>query len=217
MASSLPILYTFRRCPYAMRARLALKMASIEYETREIELKAKPASMLALSPKATVPVLCLPNGQVLEQSLDIMVWAIRQMPQAQQLLDSTDQQLIGPHVQQWIDVNDGSFKVLLDRFKYFNRYPEHSQLYYQEQACIQMLQPMNSCLAGQAFLGGKYFNLADLALFPFVRQFAKVSDDLWLQLNLPHLKKWLEYWLESPEFITVMRKNSIWQETVATT
>lgn len=211
MTPTLPVLYSFRRCPYAMRARLALKIAQINYEIREIELKAKPASMLSLSPKGTVPVFCLPNGQVLEQSLDIMVWAIQQTSQAQQLLGNNLQNTLGPAVQQWIDLNDQEFKPLLDRYKYPNRYPEKSQLDYCQLGLEKMLQPMNSVLSRQAFLGGQYFNLADIALLPFVRQFSKVNNEIWQQLELPDLKRWLEKWLLTSEFDAVMQKNPVWQ------
>jgi glutathione S-transferase len=194
-----------------MRARLALQLAQINYEIREIELKAKPASMLRLSPKGTVPVFCLPNGQVLEQSLDIMLWAIQQTSQAQQLLGSHLPNTMGPAVQHWIDLNDQEFKPLLDRYKYPNRYPEKSQLDYCHQGLEKMLQPMNLVLSQQAFLGGAHFNLADIALLPFVRQFSKVNDEIWQQLELPSLKKWLEQWLLTAEFDVMMQKNPVWQ------
>ena len=116
---NLPVLYSFRRCPYAMRARLALRVAGVPYELREVALKAKPAAMLALSPKATVPVLQLPDGSVLEESLDIMAWALAQSDPEGWLAQGSPEE-----AQALIERNDGPFKHLLDRYKYANRHPE---------------------------------------------------------------------------------------------
>lgn len=217
MNESLPIFYSFRRCPYAMRARLALLLAGIDYEVREIQLKAKPASMLALSPKGTVPVMRLTDGRVLEQSLDIMIWAIEQMHDADRILERQTSHHQEKQMLHWIELNDIKFKPLLDRYKYPNRHPEKTQFDYLEQAVELMLQPMDVVLKQQPFLGGMRFNLADLALFPFVRQFSKVDDQLWQELEIKGLKRWLNNWLDSPEFAQVMQKNPIWHESGAAT
>ncbi|MGB1557282.1 MAG: glutathione S-transferase N-terminal domain-containing protein, partial [Oceanococcaceae bacterium] len=169
---ALPILYSFRRCPYAMRARLALAVAGIPVELREVLLRDKPAELLHISPKATVPVLHLADGQVLEHSLDIMLWALEQKDpegwlQADRAL-SLDR----------IEENDGPFKHWLDRYKYWERHPEHSKEYYRGEA-EAYLQSWEQALHSQGALLAEHWTLADWALLPFWRQFAHSDRGWW--------------------------------------
>nr|WP_295077264.1 glutathione S-transferase [uncultured Roseateles sp.] len=200
---SLPILYTFRRCPYAMRARLALRYAGAELEMREVALRAKPAELLAASSKGTVPVLVLPGGVVLAQSLDIMLWALDQA-------DPDAWLHAAPWVAQaeWIQRNDIEFKPLLDRYKYPQRFPEASAEHYREAALDLMLRPLEKVLTGKAWLFGAQPSVADMALLPFIRQFAAV-DAAWFEAApLPALQAWLSAFVASDLFQAVMRDRS---------
>ncbi len=207
-----PVLYSYRRCPYAMRARMALRLAQISVEIREISLREKPRSMLALSPKGTVPVLHLSDGQVIDESLDIMKWALinAEDPGLQLMYyDKFDQALMN----QVIAANDGAFKRLLDCYKYPERYPETTR--EQTLADIEKnhLEPLEDQLSKYAYLLGDQASLVDLAIFPFIRQFSKV-DDVWF-LGSPYksIKRWLNYWLESNLFLDVMKKYPTWKES----
>lgn len=194
-----PILYSYRRCPYAMRARMALYVANISVELREISLRNKPAHMLAVSPKGTVPVLVLPNGHVIEQSIDIMDWALQQHdPEAWLAVDHTQRQ-------QWIAMNDGPFKAALDRYKYPEKYPESAQADYRAQGETH-LQQLEIALQQHRFILGHQVSMVDIALFPFVRQFAAV-DPVWFgSSNYQCVAAWLSYWVESELFSHVMQK-----------
>jgi glutathione S-transferase len=199
------ILYSYRRCPYAMRARMALKYASIEVEIREISLRDKPASMLQISPKGTVPVLQL-GDLVIEQSVEIMHWALGQSDPDGWLL--VDQQLANA----WLTTNDGPFKKLLDQYKYPNRHPELNQPEVLDSAVALMLDPMETVLRKQAFLMGEHLSWIDVALFPFIRQFSMVNLEQFEILPLPKLKHWLAKQLESKLFQSVMHKYPVWIE-----
>jgi glutathione S-transferase len=169
-----PILYSFRRCPYAMRARLALAASGIKTELREVVLKDKPAELLAVSPKATVPVLQTETGRVIDESIDIMRWALdkRDPLNWYQTLDRRQQ----IQCDELIANNDGDFKYYLDRYKYADRYPEHPESYYREQG-EKTLQNLESLLKENGCLLTEKWTLADIALLPFVRQFALVDKD----------------------------------------
>jgi len=199
------ILYSYRRCPYAMRARMALKYASIEVEIREISLRDKPASMLQISPKGTVPVLQL-GDLVIEQSVEIMHWALEQSDPDGWL--SVDQQLANT----WLNTNDGPFKKLLDQYKYPNRHPELNPQEVLDSAVALMLDPMETVLRKQAFLMGEHLSWIDVALFPFIRQFSMVNLEQFETLPLPKLKHWLTKQLESKLFQSVMHKYPVWIE-----
>ena len=168
-----PILYSYRRCPYAMRARMALKYANISLETREISLREKPAHMLRVSPKGTVPVLVLPNGEVIEQSLEIMHWALKQ-PRVNADLNNGWLNVDLAIAQSLIAQNDGDFKSALDRYKYPERYPEKSQVEYRAQGEM-FLQRLEGLLQTHDYLLANHVSLADIAIFPFIRQFAAVD------------------------------------------
>jgi glutathione S-transferase len=195
---NLPVLYSFRRCPYAMRARMALLLAGVAVELIEIDFRHKPQDMLDHSPKGTVPVLILPDGQVLEESLDIMRWALSQNDPDQLWTESTEQQ-------QLIVENDGDFKYFLDRYKYSVRYPEHSEAYYREQGEV-FLAKLEGLLTLQAYVGGRQPSYVDVAIMPFVRQFA-MSDKGWFdQSPYVHLRRWLEDFMNSALFVQTMKK-----------
>jgi len=194
----LPILYSYRRCPYAMRARMALSYAGIAVEIREVSFKDKPAHMLQVSPKGTVPVLVLQSGQVIEQSLDIMYWALQQHDADGWLREDPQQQLL-------IAENDGSFKQSLDRYKYAIRFPEYSAEHYRQQGEL-FLQKLERRLQQSAFLLGNTISLSDIAIFPFIRQFAAV-DSVWFETAAyTRLKSWLQHLVNSTLFESVMTK-----------
>ncbi|MFD0928603.1 glutathione S-transferase [Methylophilus glucosoxydans] len=196
---ALPILYSYRRCPYAMRARMAIWAANIQVEVREISLREKPAHLLQISPKGTVPVLQLPDGTVLEQSLDIMQWALAQNDPQGWLNADHDA------VNALITINDGEFKQALDRYKYPDRYHEQAQLVYREQG-EQFLQRLEAALEQHDYLLGDKPSMADIAIFPFIRQFAAVDAEWFASSAYPKLRGWLEGWLQSPLFEKVMQK-----------
>ena len=190
------VLYSFRRCPYAMRARMALRYSGVPLSIVEVSLKAKPAEMLAASPKGTVPVLVCADGSVIEQSLDIMHWALAR---------HDPDNWLQPGCNELIEANDTTFKVLLDRYKYAIRYPEHPMAFYRAQGA-EFLQRLEDVLTRSPYLAGPALSLADVALAPFVRQFAHVDRDWFAQAPYPHLNAWLERFLASELFSSVMRK-----------
>jgi glutathione S-transferase len=194
----LPRLYTFRRCPYAIRARLAIKISNVEVEMCEVSLRDKPQAMLDCSPKGTVPVLQLANGAVLDESLDIMRWALAiHDPQSWLNESALSQDLIAQ--------NDSSFKQNLDRYKYADRYPEHSVEYHREQAEI-FLRLLNERLGKHKYLMGERPDFTDMAILPFVRQCAHVDKEWFYASRYTHLIRWLDGLLLSDLFISVMKK-----------
>jgi glutathione S-transferase len=201
-----PLLYTYRRCPYAMRARMALLEAGIAFDAIEISLRQKPAEMLALSPKGTVPVLALPGGEVLEQSLDIMRWAL-QAP-ASEGDDLRDLWLRAQSADNLalLQQNDTQFKHHLDRYKYPERFPETHREASRSAALNCLILPLETRLQDEPFLGGTKACAADWAIFPFVRQFRAV-DAAWFDAQaMPAVQRWLSLWLLSPLFERCMRK-----------
>ena len=203
------VLYSYRRCPYAMRARMALAYSGIAVEIREISLREKPASMLAISPKGTVPVLQT-DGLVIEQSYDIMKWALKQSDPDQWLSAETESV-----IDQWIEKNDGPFKKLLDQYKYPDRYPNISLEETLSQAVTSFLSPINEQLKKSTYLLGPKISLADIAIFPFVRQFSMVDPEWVDQSGLKFLKQWLNEHLESSLFLSVMQKYPTWQDSTS--
>ncbi|MDF1747668.1 MAG: glutathione S-transferase [Alphaproteobacteria bacterium] len=208
MTDTLPILYSFRRCPYAMRARLALSVSRQKCALREVVLRDKPAQMIEISPKATVPVLHLPQGDVLEESLDIMLWALNQNDPGHWLSppQGTRSEMID-----LIDRNDGPFKHHLDRYKYPHRYDDVTDATEHRQAGFDILIELNDRLAETDQLFGAQISLADAALFPFIRQFANTDRDWFDAQPLPHLQRWLTGHLSSPLFEGIMAKYPAWQ------
>ncbi len=198
----LPILYSFRRCPYAMRARWALLEAGLLVQWREIALKAKPAEMLAVSPKGTVPVLVLPDGSVIEESLAVMHWALDQAD-PRELRNAGDASAL-------IEQNDGAFKHHLDRFKYTDRYPGTNKD-EQRAAGLAILQDWNQRIADQGWLLGERCSLADAALWPFVRQWRIADPEGFDNDNsLEALRHWLQHFLEDPRFERLMQRADPW-------
>ncbi len=198
MNSNLPILYSFRRCPYAIRARMAVFSAGIAVEVREVDLKNKPAHLLAISPKGTVPVLQLINGDVLEESLVIMNWALAQAD-SEHWLNATDE------VENLIKWNDGEFKYYLDRYKYADRYPEFTQVYYRDQAG-EFLLVLEERLTRNRYVCGQQTSIADVAIFPFIRQFASVDREWWQHSPFQAVNNWLKSFIESELFALVMKQ-----------
>ena len=202
-----PVLYSFRRCPYAMRARLAIRAAGVEVRLREVVLRHKPAELLALSPKATVPVLQLPDGLVLEQSLDIMRWALARNADPHGWLRAAED----TETQALVDTNDGPFKQLLDRYKYASRHTERTAEGWRDEAVAACLAPLEDRLARSRFLLRDTPCLADMAILPFVRQFAAVDADWFAGAPLPHLRAWWQGLVATPLFESVMHKYAPWQ------
>lgn len=201
--SMTPILYSYRRCPYAMRARMALKYAGIHLEHREIALRDKPQSMLLASPKGTVPVLCV-GELILDQSLDIMHWALELSdPDGWREVDKDASQV-------WVEKNDGPFKKLLDQYKYPNRFPHLDHEEVLRAAVELMLQPMEEALTSSRYLLGEKLSWIDIAIFPFIRQFSMVNPARFDSLPLTLTRKWLDQHLNSELFLSVMQKYPTW-------
>lgn len=205
MNSNYPTLYSFRRCPYAMRARLALKQSGCRVELREVVLREKPAELLAISPKGTVPVLQLTDGTVIEQSLEIMQWAMAQSdPQDWYLSQSQQEQneLIARH--------DTEFKPLLDAYKYPERHLELSLDEHKNNAMYWLQTNIINKLEKHTHLIDNQIRLADIAIAPFIRQFAAVNPN-WFAAQAPQvLKNWLRQFTESERLAAVMEKYPQW-------
>ncbi|WP_435202766.1 glutathione S-transferase [Qipengyuania sp. 902] len=195
------ILYSFRRCPYAMRARMALHVSGLAYEHREVVLRDKPAAMLGVSPKGTVPVFVTTDGEVLEESLDIMRHALAQND-PEGWLDRGDQALVA--------ANDGPFKHHLDRYKYASRYEDVDPEQHRASA-VEILAELDRRLAATPHLCGDKRGFADIAIFPFVRQFANHDRERFDADLMPHLQAWLEGLVASDLFAAIMKKHPKWE------
>lgn len=195
-------LYSFRRCPYAMRARLALRYSAVPLNTVEVSLKAKPAEMLALSSKGTVPVLDA-GGRVIDESLDIMRWALAQHDPQDWLLK--DDPLAQQRMNALIAENDQVFKLHLNHYKYAERYPEQPMEHYRSQGEVFLLA-LDELLGEHDYLLSDHPCLADMALAPFVRQFAHVDRQWFAQTPYRRLQHWLQRFLDSTLFIAIMAK-----------
>jgi glutathione S-transferase len=206
IAGTAPILYSFRRCPFAIRARLALKAAGVTVVLREVALRDKPAALLDISPKGTVPVLRLPGGQVLEQSLEVMRWALTANDPLHWLDAAEDAE-----VRTLTALNDGPFKAALDRYKYAPRHPERPAQAWRDDAVELMLEPLNARLSARHFLLRDTPSLADMALLPFVRQFAAVEPAWFEAAPLANLRRWLETLTATPLFESVMVRRTAWR------
>jgi glutathione S-transferase len=202
-ASPLPLLYSYRRCPYAMRARMALLQARRDFQAFEIVLRDKPAALLALSPKGTVPVLRLPDGRVLDESWDIMAWALESEDPAGWWRPAQSAENLD-----LLQCNDGDFKQHLDRYKYPERYPDEVRPRdaLRAHAVAALLVPLEARLQSQPYLGGATPCATDLAIFPFVRQFAGVEPHWFADQKLPALQAWLAAWLGSSLFEACMTR-----------
>ena len=210
MNSSLPILYSLQNCPYAMRARMGLLMARQEVLLRATVTKDKPADMLAVSPKGTVPVLVLTDGSVIDESLDIMIWALKKSDPSE-LLRGQHPELY-PQMLNLISECDTGFRTNLKAYKHAKRHhlPGETQLRSQCEAFIQKLE---SSLQSKAFIFGETISLVDLAVLPFIRQFANVDKAWFRKAGYPHLALWLSKHLQSLLFSKTMRKYPLWLDS----
>lgn len=205
---SLPILYSFRRCPYAIRARMAIYASGTSVALREVVLRDKPLEMLACSPKGTVPVLQLANGTVYEESADIVDWALGHAdPERWLLSPDTEEEGVAQYL---VQQNDGDFKQALDRYKYYQRHPEHDQHYYRQQVAVY-LQQLEELIEANGYLVRDTPCIADIMLFPFIRQCAFVDKTWFDGAPYPHLQQWLAYFLQHDLFLGVMQKYAPWE------
>ena len=199
------VLYSFRRCPYAMRGRMGLFIAGIEYEHREVLLRDKPDAMLEASPKGTVPVFVKDDGEVIDESLDLLRWALSQNDPENWLEFGERDELIV-----WCD---GDFKHNLDRYKYASRYEDVPRgavnLDHRAKAC-EFLAALEVELSQHKYLRRDTPALADIAIFPFIRQFAAVERDWWAGHDYPKVGAWLAALIESDLFKAIMVKHDVW-------
>jgi glutathione S-transferase len=204
--NNLPILYSFRRCPYAMRARMAIHISGQKCELREVLLRDKPPSMLEYSAKGTVPVLILQDGNVIDESLDVIDWALN-------LNDPDDWQRSKDtkKTKELIKINDGEFKYHLDRYKYSKRYDNEDPEFHRKK-CLKFIESINNELNNSKYIFDDNISYADIVLLPFIRQF-RIADIEWFD-SLPYdnLKKWLSSFLESSLLNSIMKKYDLWQE-----
>lgn len=209
-----PILYSLRNCPYAMRARIAIYKAKQPVLLRDVVLSNKPDEMIAASAKATVPVLVLPNEEVIDESLDVMLWALKETD-PDDLLQTTVASGLSDMLD-LIKLFDHEFKVALEAYKCAKRYKETNVAECRE-ACekyIQLLEKRleNNKSSSASFLFGEKESLADIALLPFIRQFARVERPKYVQSPYANVKQWLNQYLQSPMFTKVMAKHPLWLE-----
>ncbi|REJ61305.1 MAG: glutathione S-transferase [Proteobacteria bacterium] len=199
-----PILYSFRRCPYAMRARMAIAYAGINVGLREVVLKDKPPAMLEVSPKGTVPVVIDVDGRIIEESRDVMRWALDQ--------NDPDAWLAGLGLDDpLISACDDDFKHWLDRYKYAVRFPEQDEIWYRGQA-EAFLATLELKLGDARFLNGSTLGVTDVAVFPFIRQFANVDMKWWESKPYPNVARWLAGLIASELFVAVMKKYPQWRD-----
>jgi len=201
------ILYSFRRCPYCMRAHMALKYSGLTIELREVSLKYYPEQAKKVSPKATVPVLQLTDGTVLDESWDIIKWALQQYDPENWLGDN-DVHL--RDAEMLIETNDFSFKEDLDHYKYADRFPEHNEEYYRR-SCEEFIEELEVLLSENNYLLSKSLSLADIAVFPFVRQFSIVDKSWFDQAPYPKVQNWLKVLTNSTLFESVFLKHDVWK------
>jgi glutathione S-transferase len=199
---NLPTLFTFRRCPYAIRARLAIRVSGLVVDEIEVKLSDKPVAMLVMSPKGTVPVLQLTDGTVIDESLDIMRWALNHHdPDGWLAADDKSAAAL-------INMNDTDFKRALDSYKYPDRYPAKSQQHYRDVDAAIFLHTLEARLGEQHYLCGNNITFADAAIFPFVRQFVAV-DANWFNISTyAALRRWHDEWLASALFQQVIKNKS---------
>ncbi len=211
--TSLPVLYSFRRCPYAMRARMAIASAGLSVELREVVLRNKPPEMIETSPKATVPIIDDADAGVLDESLDIMHWALAKSDPEQWLPQDDDSREASDAL---IQTCDDEFKSWLDKYKYADRHPEHSAEYYRMEG-ERFLAQLESRLCDRPWLIDEVPRLADIAIFPFVRQFAHVDRSWFEGSKYTNLRHWYQRLHESPTFLSVMQKYPPWKNGDAVT
>ncbi|WP_350433331.1 glutathione S-transferase [Shewanella sp. H8] len=206
----LPVLYSLRNCPFAMRARLAIYASSQQVQLRDLVLSNKPVEMLKVSPKGTVPVLVTTNNQVIDESLSIMQWALSQSD-PDDYLDATTANALADMLAV-IEIFDNEFKGYLEQYRCAKRYHEPS-LIEDRQKCERYIADLEFRLCLHPYLMSDKPSLTDLALMPYIRQFARVERQWYLQSPYPKLRQWLNHYLQSRMFSKVMTKNPMWLDT----
>jgi glutathione S-transferase len=200
----LPVLYSFRRCPYAIRARMAILYSGLSVELREVFLADKPPSMMEASPKGTVPILLLPDDRVVEESYEVMRWALNYHdPNSWWRAELADE------TKSLVEENDDEFKAHLDHYKYSDRFPEQPKSHYRDQG-ERFLNKLELLLRHKQYLQADELTFSDVAIFPFVRQFAFVDKSWFDQSPYPYLQEWLQSFLDSQLFLSVMDKLPAW-------
>ena len=207
MSYQIPKLYSFRRCPYAMRARMVIAYTGIKVELREILLRDKPSEMLEVSKKGTVPVLVLEDGKVIDESLEIMYWALNKNDPDNWLSDKQ----YSEEINELINHNDIEFKVALDKYKYFDRYPELPMEVHRGVAEV-FIKKLEDLLYKKTYLIKDSITIADVAIFPFVRQFALADKDWFYSAQYPNTQVWLDGFIDSDLFKSVMNKYKPYKE-----
>ena len=197
-----PILYSFRRCPYAMRARFVLRKAKIKIELREILLKKKPKEFLELSKDGTVPILLIPDKTVIQESLEIIFWAIKLKKNEQESIDQKSLDLIKKI--------DTCFKKNLDNYKYPNKFDIKNTKKYRNKN-LKYLHILNEKLKEKKFLQSDELSFLDYSIFPFIRQFRNVDPNWFDGLKFNYLINWFSFIVESKEFNDIMKKYSVWE------
>ena len=205
-SNSIPVLYSFRRCPYAIRARLALFLAGIEFELREVNLKSKPQALLDISPKATVPVLVLPSGEVLDESYDIVLWAFAQSYPANFTHISDSKNLRAESLYQGLHEN---FIPHLNKYKYPDRYSS-VDVKHEYNKIVEFLNMIELDLEKQAFLCGSQPYYIDILFYPFLRQLHRADENIIFNMQLNKVERWLLWWENHALMPTVMRKAEAW-------
>ena len=202
-----PIIYSFKRCPYAMRARMAIKLANIKCEIREVRLNNKPKQMLDISPKGTVPILILDN-RVIEESNDIIEWVIEQNNIFKGNLNDNQINITN----NLIEVFDNKFKYHLDRYKYSTRYIDHNRDLHREE-CLKILVDLEKRISNKQWIFGSEINKLDISILPFIRQF-KIADPKWFdeQNKIIKIKQLLNTFLSSSLFKDIMYDYEVWKE-----
>jgi glutathione S-transferase len=201
MHGKLPILYSFRRCPYAMRARFSLAYSGLQYELREVDLKNKPQELLEVSPKGTVPVLLFSDGTIIEESMDIIHYALKYNDPDNWFCQNS---AILDYI---VNKNDNEFVPVLRKYKYHERYPNQSKEYYLKQAEDLFIVWLEETLSGSNYLVNNQISSADIALFPFVRQFV-MADQIWFNNSkYNNIRRWLESFISHPLYNIIMKKH----------
>lgn len=201
-----PILYSFRRCPYAIRARYTLSLLNIKVEIREVVLRNKPEALLRLGGRSSVPQMICEQGVRYPESMDIIRWAMARKQNANIYSKPQEREIAA-----WLFQTDHRFKFWLDKYKYADRHPDFSQEYYRSQG-ERFLRRLESKLSKQAFLLGDEMSMADVLVFPFIRQFRGVDNTWFDQSQYTSVKLWLNQIIEDKTFEKVMIKLPPWQE-----
>ena len=205
----MPILYSFKRCPYAMRARMALYLSKTVVEHREVSLRDKPQSMLEISPKGTVPVLILDDGNVIDESIEIIEWCIKKKKNIFTETLNSDQELF---TEDAIKLFDEKFKFHLDRYKYATRYEDVDEILHRE-SCVEILKTMENKISNKIFFYTDHLNKIDICILPFIRQF-RIANPEWFDnhIEFPKVQKWLDNFLKSSILKEIMVSHEVWKK-----